>query len=80
MLQNDLASVSDTLLSRMTAEGYSQQMLEKNRWILGLCKNRHLRAHCTVKQSHPAGVREPLCRMAQPVANYAARSTDFPIE
>lgn len=36
MLQNDLAFITDTLLSRMETEGYSRQMLEKNRWILNL--------------------------------------------
>lgn len=36
MLQKDLPAITDTLLNRMTDEGYSQQMLEKNRWILGL--------------------------------------------
>lgn len=36
MQLNDLESVTDALLSRMADEGYSQQMLGKNRWILSL--------------------------------------------
>ena len=42
-------------------------------------KNRSLRAHCTVNQSHPAGAREPFCRIAQPAADYTTMSTALPI-
>ena len=36
MLQKNLSAVVDALLNQMENDGYSQQMLEKNRWILGL--------------------------------------------
>lgn len=36
MLQNDLESVSEALLNRMTDDGYSQQILGKSQWVLGM--------------------------------------------
>lgn len=36
MLKNDLEPVSEALLNRMADDGYSQQILGKSRWVLGL--------------------------------------------
>lgn len=36
MLQKELPAVIDTIIRRMEGEGYSQQMLGKNRWVLHL--------------------------------------------
>ena len=36
MLKNDLEPLSEALLDRMTDDGYSQQILGKSRWVLGL--------------------------------------------
>lgn len=48
MLKNDLEPVSEALLNRMTDDGYSQQILGKSRWVLGLfcqyCKRKGIEA------------------------------------